>query len=322
MLDYPIKFRPILHEKIWGGSKLKDLLNKETDKEDVGESWEISGVKGNISTVANGPLKGRALTDLVSEYKSDLVGKKIYNEFGNEFPLLIKFIDAKEDLSVQLHPNDKLAVERHDSFGKTEMWYVMQAEPGAKLIVGFNKKMTQEEYVASLESGKITDILNFESVKEGDGFFINEGKIHAIGAGVMLAEIQQTSDITYRVYDWDRVDSEGNSRELHTDLALEALSYEFIDDFKMRYKRKVNEPSNIASCNYFTTNYLSVSGKLKRDLDWLDSFKIYICVKGKGIIKINNNKEDFRVGETVFVPACNKFVELVADSAELLEVYI
>jgi len=204
MVDYPIKFRPILQEKIWGGNKLRDILNKKTNKENVGESWEISGVKDFISEVSNGSEKGQKLTDLIRKYQADLMGKEIYKRFGDDFPLLIKFIDAKTDLSVQLHPNDALAKQRHDSFGKTEMWYVMQADKGSKLNIGFNKTTNKEEYVNHLENKKILDILNFEEVDKGDSVFINTGKVHAIGGGILLAEIQQTSDITYRIYGWDQ----------------------------------------------------------------------------------------------------------------------
>jgi mannose-6-phosphate isomerase len=319
-LNYPIKFIPILKEKIWGGDKLKRILEKKTDESNLGESWEISGVKENISLVQNGVFKDKSLLDLINTFKADFVGHKVYEQFGNNFPLLIKFIDAKKDLSVQLHPNDHLAKKRHSSFGKTEMWVVMQADKGAKLIVDFNKKVTKEEYLKQLENGKLVDILNFENVSEGDSFFITEGKIHAIGAGVLLAEIQQTSDITYRVYDWDRLDKYGKERELHTDLALEALNFEGKHDFKMQYDR--NNESNIASCKYFTTNFIPLSKTIARDLSDIDSFKIYICTKGEGKIIVNGAEEYFKRGETFLIPACVNQIELSSENAELLEVYV
>ncbi|TQI70724.1 mannose-6-phosphate isomerase [Gramella sp. Hel_I_59] len=322
MLDYPIKFRPILQEKIWGGNKLRDILNKKTDKENVGESWEISGVKYFISEVSNGSEKGQKLTELIRKYQADLMGKEIYKRFGDDFPLLIKFIDAKTDLSVQLHPNDKLAKQRHDSFGKTEMWYVMQADKGSKLNIGFNKNTNKEEYVNHLENKKILDILNFEEVDKGDSVFINTGKVHAIGGGILLAEIQQTSDITYRIYDWDRVDSEGNSRELHTELALDAIDFEKKDDYKLEYDHVENQSSEIASCEYFTTNYLPVKGKLKKNLSNLDSFVIYMCVSGEAEITIGSNSEEIKAGESVLIPANTKEVAISAENTELLEVYI
>lgn len=322
MLDYPIKFNPILKEKIWGGEKLKNILNKETNRDDLGESWEISGVKGDISVVANGKLKGFSLIDLLKEYKDKILGKSIYEEFDADFPLLIKFIDANTELSVQLHPNDELAHQRHNSFGKTEMWYIMQADKGAKINIGFKESVSKEEYISLLEEGKIVELLNFEEVKNGDSFFINTGKVHAIGAGVLLAEIQQTSDVTYRIYDWDRTDDEGNSRELHTALAIDAIDFEKKDDFKLNYEKIKNISSEVASCQYFTTNYLPVEGKIQKDYSNLDSFVIYMCVGGNGEVSINGNSEKIAQGETLLIPAENKEVQISAENCELLEVYI
>lgn len=322
MINYPFKFHPILQEKIWGGNKLREVLNKETTKENVGESWEISGVKGNISILKNGPDKGKNLIDLISEYKSELVGEKIFSSFSTEFPLLIKFIDAKTDLSVQLHPNDNLARKRHDSFGKTEMWYVMQADKGSRLNIGFNKNVDKKDYLEQLENGKITNLLNFEEVQKGDSVFINTGKVHAIGGGVLLAEIQQTSDITYRIYDWDRVDDNGNSRELHTELALDAIDFEKKDDYKLTYNEDINQSSEIASCEFFTTNYLPVQGGIEKDYSKLDSFVIYMCVDGEAQVSIENNSEVIQKGETILIPACVNTVEIRSEGSELLEIYI
>ena len=322
MLDYPIRFEPILKEKIWGGSKLKDILNKDSNREDLGESWEVSGVKDDISVVEHGSLKGQTLNALLEKYKGDFIGNKNYKVFGAEFPLLIKFIDANTELSVQLHPHDDLAKKRHNSFGKTEMWYIMQADEGAEINVGFKKSISKEEYLGHLQSGKITELLNFEKVEKGDSFFINTGKVHAIGAGVLLAEIQQTSDITYRIYDWDRVDSEGNSRELHTDLALDAIDFEKKEDFKLEYSRTANESSNIASCEYFTTNYLPVKGVVKKGISAIDSFVIYLCVSGKAKVTVNGNSEFIEQGQTLLIPAKIEEVEISSEGAELLEVYV
>jgi len=273
---YPIKFQPILKEKIWGGKKLNVLLNKESDAPNLGESWEISDVEGDTSIVLNGELKGLTLKELLSTYHEELIGKKNFDVFGEKFPLLIKFIDAKEDLSIQLHPNDELAAKRHNSFGKTEMWYVMQADDDANLIVGFNQKVTPDLYLKHLEEKTLTHILNFDKVKEGDTYFIEVGRIHAIGAGVMLAEIQQTSDITYRVYDWDRTDNEGNVRELHNDLAIDAIDFDLKDDFRVTYSKVVNQGNKMVTCPYFTTNYLHLTKK-KQIVNSHDSFIIYIC---------------------------------------------
>lgn len=322
MIKYPIRFEPILKEKIWGGDKLKKLLGKKSDSEVLGESWEISGVKDNISVVENGTLKGKTLISIIEKYKDQLLGKSNYKKFGAEFPLLIKFIDAKSELSVQLHPHDNIAKKRHNSFGKTEMWYILQAEKGAEINIGFKRSISKGEYLEHLNSKKITDLLNFEKVKEGDSFFIHTGKVHSIGAGVLLAEIQQTSDITYRIYDWDRVDSEGNSRELHTDLALDAIDFEKRDDFRRDYTKLENHSTYIASCEYFTTNFLPVKGKLLKDYTELDSFIILMCVNGKAEITVGNFSEKIDVGQTVLIPAVVDKVEIISEGTELLEIFV
>ncbi|MGB7841571.1 MAG: type I phosphomannose isomerase catalytic subunit [Salinimicrobium sp.] len=323
MLNYPIKFKPILKEKIWGGNKLKEILNKDSGCENLGESWEISGVKNDISVVENEPLKGQTLNHLLDTYKEDFLGKKNFKVFGAKFPLLIKFIDAKTELSVQLHPDDEIAKKEHNSFGKTEMWYIMQADKGAEINVGFKKSISEAEYLEHLNSGKITELLNFEKVKKGDAFFIKPGKVHAIGAGVLLAEIQQTSDITYRIYDWGRVDAQGNSRELHTDLALEALDFERKDDFKREYPSKENESNRVVSCEYFTTNFLPVNGRLEKDYSAVDSFVIFMCVSGNAQVSIEGNSEVIEQGQTLLIPAKNDKIELSSqEGAELLEVYV
>lgn len=323
MLNYPIKFDPILKQKIWGGDKLKTRLNKSSSLSNLGESWEISGLKGETSIVSNGAFQGRALTELLKEYGSALVGKRIFEKYGNEFPLLIKFIDAKSELSVQLHPGDEIARKQHDSFGKTEMWYIVEADEGAEINIGFEKNISKEEYLDHLENGRITDILHFEKVKKGDAFFINTGKVHAIGGGVLLAEIQQTSDVTYRIYDWDRKDEQGRSRDLHTTEALGAIDFEMKDDFKLKYSKVPNQASILKSCEYFTTNYLPVSKLVKRDYSKLDSFVIYMCVAGKAQIRTDGNSEVIDLGQTILIPAKNNYVEIIPENkVELLEIYI
>lgn len=318
---YPLKFTPILKEKIWGGKKLKTFLNKITQLSNIGESWEISDVDGDTSIVANGGLKGATLKELLKEYKSDFIGSKNYKKFGEKFPLLIKFIDAKEDLSIQLHPNDTLAKERHNSFGKTEMWYVMQADENANLIVDFNQKLNKEIYLKHLKNKTLTKILNFDRVKEGDSYFIEVGRVHAIGAGVMLAEIQQTSDITYRVYDWDRVDSNGHERELHNDLAIDAIDFNMKDDFRASYSKSENQSNQIVNCPYFTTNFLPIKSKITKQ-NTHDSFIIYMCVNGKVDVITEHYSETIKKGETILLPSAIKNYELVSNHAELLEVYV
>ncbi|MDU8885577.1 type I phosphomannose isomerase catalytic subunit [Yeosuana sp. MJ-SS3] len=318
---HPLRFTPILKHKVWGGQKLRSLLNKKSDLLNVGESWEISDVEGDISVVSNGSLKGQSLQDLLQTYRSDLIGHQNYKVFGNKFPLLIKFIDAKEDLSIQLHPNDELAAKRHNSFGKTEMWYIMQADEDSNLIVGFNQKVNPEIYLKHLENKTLPQILNFDKVQKGDTYFIEVGRVHAIGAGVMLAEIQQTSDITYRVYDWDRFDENGNGRDLHNDLAIDAIDFDMENDFRVSYSKTKNQPNIMVSCPYFTTNYLDVTKTLQKE-NHHDSFMIYICVEGQAEIITELTMETINTGETILIPACIKAYQIKSENAKLLEVYV
>ncbi len=319
---YPLKFQPILKERLWGGTKLREVLSKPIESEITGESWEVSTVKGDVSVVANGPLAGTSLQDLIDKEAEQLLGKNVVARFGAEFPILIKFIDAKQDLSVQLHPNDHLAKERHDSFGKTEMWYIMDADQSASLIVGFNKDVAKEEYAKSLESNTLLDLLNYEQVREGDTFFINTGKIHAIGAGVLLAEIQQTSDITYRVFDFNRKDKNGNLRELHTDLALDAIDYLKKDDFRVTYVQEKNTANAMVTCPYFKTNFIHLTKDFSQDVSKRDTFTIYMCVGGEAIIENEFGTVSLQKGETTLIAANCMTIELKSSGAKLLEVTI
>ena len=323
LINQFLKFKPILREKVWGGEKLNSILNKNSDKKNIGESWEISDVDGDTSVVANGDLKGKDLKELISVYKAELMGEKVYQHFEEKFPLLIKFIDAKEALSIQLHPHDDLAEKRHNSFGKTEMWYVMQAEEKANLIIGFKKEVSSEEYLYHLENKTLTEILNIDEVKKGDVYFIPTGRVHAIGAGVLLAEIQQTSDITYRIYDWDRPNEDGTFRELHTEEAIDAIDYTSKKSYKTKYKTYQNESSEVVSCEYFTTNILLINKNLVINHKDKDSFVIYMCVVGNVEFEYNNRKEKLSLGETILVPACIKSFKInTIEKSELLEIYI
>ena len=320
---YPLKFNPVYSYRIWGGDKLKTVLNKNYQEDSIGESWEISDVAENETEVAEGFLKGLTLKQLIKKYKGDFVGNKVYAIFGNDFPLLIKFIDAKTPLSIQVHPSNELAKERHNSFGKNEMWYVMQAEDNAELIVGFNQDVEKEAYVNHLNNTTLNDILNIEKVKKGDTFYIPTGRVHAIGAGVLLAEIQQTSNITYRIYDYDRVDAKtGEKRELHTDLAIDAIDFNFHDNYKTDYANKINSSSELVHSPYFKTNIITVKGVLEKDYAALDSFVIYMCVEGAARIESNNITYNLKTGETIVLPACINQVRIEADSVVLLEVYV
>lgn len=317
---YPFKFEPILKERLWGGTKLKEVLGKPITNDITGESWELSTVEGDVSIIANGELKGTSLKEIINNEAEALLGKSVLQRFGKEFPILIKFIDAKQDLSIQLHPNDELAKKRHNSFGKTEMWYVMDADEGANLIVGFNKDVTREEYSQSIEDNTLLDLMNYEPVKEGDTFFINTGKIHAIGAGVLLAEIQQTSDVTYRVFDFNRKDKDGNLRELHTDMALDAMDFKKKDDFKVSYHHEDNNPNEMVNCPYFKTKYIQLTKELKQDISNRDSFTIYMCVTGSVEISTETGKVVLNKGETALIPADSNSVQLNTTKAKILEV--
>ncbi len=321
---YPLKFTPIILDKIWGGNKLSKILDKPALSDKAGESWEISTVENNISVVRNGFLKGNNLEELIEVYMGDLVGERIYEKFGLMFPLLIKFIDANDNLSIQVHPDDLLAKKRHNCFGKTEMWYVMQAERDAHLIVGFNHKSNKDEYLHHLDQKKLLDLLHSETVTEGDVFFLPAGRVHAIGAGILLAEIQQTSDITYRIYDFDRKDANGKSRELHTDLALDAINFEDYKDFKINYSNKFNRTVELVSCPYFTTNHLNLNQRLDRDLLDFDCFIIYMCLDGACELEYDTkDKIHLAKGETILVPAIIAEYSIVpVSSVMLLEVYI
>ena len=324
-IKYPIKFEPILKEKIWGGEKLSKLLNKKSTKTNIGESWEISSVGKDVSIVSNGKLKGASLENLLVIYREALVGKRVFKEFSYKFPLLIKFIDAKEALSIQLHPNDALAKERHNSFGKTEMWYVMQADAHSNLIVGFKKNLKEKEYLKHLQNKSLLEILNVDLVKEGDVYFIPTGRVHAIGSGVLLAEIQQTSDVTYRIYDWDRKDNQGNERELHTENALAALDYKAHKNYKTSYKIKPNKTTNIVDCEYFTTNIISLDATtIEVNHSDKDSFIVYMCVQGNVAFSYGEDLTESLVkGETLLIPAVlKKFSISSKDTSKLLEIYI
>lgn len=297
------KFQPLLKETIWGGTKIAKFKGINAQSVHVGESWEISGVKGNESIVADGPNKGLTLTQLVQHYKADLLGTKNYQRFGDEFPLLIKFIDASQDLSIQVHPNDALASERHNSKGKTEMWYVVDAAPEAHLRSGFKTQMTPDEYVKSINDNTICDNLTDYKVKAGDVFFLPAGRIHSIGAGCFIAEIQQTSDITYRIYDFMRKDNDGNYRQLHTELAKDAIDYTVHDNYRTLYNICSNDETRLVDCPYFNVSLCEITEGHKITLPSEDSFTIIIGVEGKTLIETEDEHYCISQGETVLIPA-------------------
>ncbi len=298
---YPLTFEPILKERIWGGTKLKTYLNKPVTSEITGESWELSTVPNEVSVVNNGAFKGEQLNDLIEQYPEEILGKEVHNRFGKQFPLLFKYLDAREDLSIQLHPNDELAKIRHNSFGKTEMWYVMQADEKARLIVGFKEDSNQADYLKHVENKTLLSLLNEVPVKKGDVFFLETGTIHAIGAGIVLAEIQQTSDVTYRIYDWDRVDAHGNARELHTELALDAINYKTTPAQK-EYSAPENQRTTVVKCPYFTTRVIPLNGQVPF-AKTSDSFTVFMCTKGSFELIVQNEKFTYQTGDTILIPA-------------------
>jgi len=317
--SYPLQFDPILKDRIWGGEKLKTILNKPITSKITGESWELSTVEGDVSVVSNGVLKGKSLMQLIDEMPNEILGTKVYNQFGKQFPLLFKYLDAREDLSIQVHPNDALAKERHNSFGKTEMWYVTQADADARIIVGFKENSSKEEYLKHLEDKTLVSILDTVKAKAGDVFFLETGTVHAIGAGLVVAEIQQTSDITYRLYDFDRKDAQGNTRELHVDLALDAINYNKVETQK-KYETKVNTSNTVVDCPYFTTNFIPLENKVEVAKSG-ETFTVYMCIEGSFEIEYEGFKQSYIKGDTILVPAeINAFI--LNGKASILEIYI
>jgi mannose-6-phosphate isomerase len=321
---YPLKFKTIFKDKIWGGHKINTFLHKDFGSlPNCGETWEISGVKSDVSVVTGGALDGKTLAELLETYQEELVGKAVYQHFGNVFPLLVKFIDANDWLSIQVHPNDELAKKRHNSFGKTEMWYIIEADAGSTLISGFNQQVDEKLYLEKVNSGKLEDILNKETAQAGDVFFLPAGRVHTIGKGLLLAEIQQTSDVTYRIYDFDRVDDKGNKRELHTEEALAAIDYKVYPDYKTRYEPQKNTDVHLVSCLYFTTNVMDFNQSTQKDYSALDSFVIHVCVEGAYTISYNNQQYPVKMGECILLPKTIDVIDLVTDGGfKILESYI
>lgn len=324
MLLYPLTFKPILKEIIWGGDEITKFKNIQPIKDGIGESWEISGVPGNLSIVKNGELEGKSLQELVIEHKGDLVGKAVYEKFGDTFPLLIKFIDARDNLSIQVHPDDALAKTRHNSLGKTEMWYIIEAKPNAYLYSGFKDQLTKEKYPETIKDGTFTNHLSKEAVKAGDVFFLPAGRVHAIGAGIFIAEIQQTSNVTYRIYDYDRKDRNGKGRELHTDEAKDAIDFSVQENYKTNYKAEKNVPVLLESCPYFTTNLFDLDMPFENNYKNLDSFVVYICMEGQAdIMDDNGNELTLRKGETILLPATTLRVQIKPrEHVKFLETFI
>ena len=321
---YPLKFKPIYKHRIWGGTRLKELFNKDfSPLPNCGESWELSGVNENLSFVDNGFLAGNNINELIEIYMGDLLGDKVFEKYGNEFPLLIKLLDTNSFLSIQVHPDDTYAMKHHNSSGKSEMWIVIDAEEDSEIITGFNRDVDKETYLEYLNTNKLKEILNVEKARRGDVYFIPTGRIHAIGSGITLLEIQQTSDVTYRVYDWDRKDENGNYRDLHTDQALEVLDFKKYDNYKTDYQLVKNQFTELVKTPYFTTRMMEFDKEREVDYGFLDSFVIYTCLEGMCMINYPGGVEIIQAGNVVLIPADLKSLSLTPQGkCKIVESYI
>ena len=320
---YPLKFKPIFKDKIWGGRKIKEQLGLDFGTlPNCGEVWLLSGLWDEQSDVANGDFEGDEINDLVETFMGDLVGESVFDKYGEQFPLLLKIIDANDWLSVQVHPDDELAEKRGLGNGKTEMWYVMQADKDAELVMGFNREMTRMDYVKVMKSNTLRDVLNYEKVEAGDVFFIPAGRVHALGPDILVAEIQQTSDTTYRIYDWDRINEAGMSRELHIPQSVEAIDFAIPDQYKIEVQDVMNKTVPVVDCQYFVTNLLQLQGEMEKDYSNLDSFVILLCTEGIFSLVWENGAVFVKQGECVLIPNIVKKVSIRAERyCKLLEVY-
>jgi mannose-6-phosphate isomerase len=321
---YPLKFKPVFDDRIWGGEKIRTRLGLDfSPLVRCAEAWVLSGYEGKQTVVSNGFLEGNEINDLIEVYMDDLVGGNVFETTGETFPLLIKFIDSRDWLSIQVHPDDDLAHKRNLPNGKTEMWYVLDADENAQLIAGFNRKISQKQYLEHLQKKTLPEIMNYQKVNAGDVFFMPAGRVHALGPGVLLTEIQQTSDTTYRIYDWDRRDPQGNERELHTGLALAAIDFNNYSEYKTPYQPRINETVGLINCPYFTTNLVELAQPLRKDYEELDSFVVYICLEGGMKIKCGESPTVVVKGEVALIPAMIDKVEIFPErKVKFLEVYI
>ncbi|MEI8046559.1 MAG: type I phosphomannose isomerase catalytic subunit [Bacteroidota bacterium] len=320
---YPLKFRPIFKDKIWGGNSVHTVFGMDfAPLPNCGEAWVLSGYGDEISTINNGFLANNKLDELIEVYMGDLVGEAVYEKYGNKFPMLIKILNSSDWLSIQVHPDDRLAESRHNDQGKTEMWYVADAEPGAQLISGFNQEMNKALYLSHLGNGTLKEIMNYEAVKKGDIYFIPAGRVHAIGPGLLIFEIQQTSDLTYRIYDFDRVDDKGNARQLHTDLALDALDFTKHSSYRTEYQPVFNRTLPVVESTYFNTSLIHFGIPVVKDYSGLDSFVILQCAEGECSIEYEGGTESLKAGEVLLVPAVMEKIQIVPlVETKLLEVY-
>lgn len=316
---YPLSFRPISTYRLWGGNQLKTLYNKPFEGERIGESWELSTVQNNISEIELGAFAGQKLDNLIKKYPHEILGQKVFDRYGYDFPLLFKLIDAADDLSIQVHPNDEVAKAKHNGFGKTEMWYVLKADEDAQIVAGFKSGVSKETYLENFKNSTFKDILRTINVKTGDVFFIETGTIHAIGKGVMIAEIQQTSDLTYRIFDYNRLEKDGKTRELHTDLALDVLNFNE-NDVQVHYQLKENEAVDLVKCPYFYTKIIDLKGEITVEKSE-GSFQVYMVLDDAIKIQVDDMVYDFIKGQTILMPACLTKYK-ISGQTKLLEVCI
>ncbi|MEG1909717.1 MAG: type I phosphomannose isomerase catalytic subunit [Bacteroidales bacterium] len=322
---YPMKFIPLFKEKIWGGTQIKDVLGLDFGKmKKCGEAWMLSGLEGNESVVCNGFLEGNTLSELLEVYMGDLVGEKIYDRYGNEFPLLFKWLDAQDDLSVQVHPNDELALREYGCLGKSELWFIEKADKEARLLCGFHKTPKQNDYIEKMGTAAVCEDLASFTPKVSDAFYIPSGTVHALCSGILLAEIQQSSDITYRMYDWDRTDAKGEKRDLHLSEAINAINYQQKESCKINYNQYPNTSNSLLQDPNFRINYLNLDQGLEKDFSEIDSFVVYLCTEGNGIIKMDQFAVELRKGEILFIPAICEKIALFPDikGLQVLETYI
>jgi mannose-6-phosphate isomerase len=321
---YPLKFKPILRQKLWGGDRIQNIYRHNEPKLDqVGESWDVSAMDDDDCEVINGWLEGNSLADLVEVYMGDLVGDKVYEQYGSEFPLLLKIIDANDNLSIQVHPNDELAEEEHGLSGKTEMWYVLDAEKDAYIILGFNRYVSKSEYIERVATGHLEEVLQKYPVKKGDVYFIPAGMVHSIGKGCLIMEVQQASDLTYRIYDFNRKDADGNLRELHTELAQKAIDFENWQGRKITLQPAQNGIVNLVECPYFVVNEMQIDKPKEYDLAPINSFVLLSCVEGHVTIKWDDDYLTLTDGETILIPAeMNSLYIVPTVNSKLLETYI
>ena len=320
---YPLKFNPIFKEKIWGGDKIKTVFGMDfAPLPNCGEAWVLSGYGEEISVVSNGFLAENQLDELIDIYMGDLVGEAVFEKYGTKFPLLIKILNSNDWLSIQVHPDDTLAESRHNDLGKTEMWYVADAEPGAQLISGFNRDMNAELYLSNLNNGSILDIMNYETVHNGDVYFMPAGRVHALGPGLLIFEIQQTSDLTYRIYDFNRVDDKGIARQLHTEEALDALDFTKHESYRTEYEPAFNKTVPVVESTYFNTSVIHFDKPVIKDYSGLDSFVILQCAEGKCSIEFEGGSEILQAGEVLLVPAIMERIQIIPlVETKILEIY-